>query len=253
MRSDRRFLLPALLSALLSTVLMAGCAGESAPAPAGTSAAAPQPAAVCLTADEVRSGQVSFPSGDGSTLKGLVIGSGPVGVVLAHQSGADLCQWKQYAYTLSRQGYQVLVFNFSINLPEDVTGAVAALRARGSERVVLIGASMGANAVVVAAATAKPPVAAVVSLSAPQVFQGVDAAEAAPRLKVPVLYVAGASDGDFAQDARTLYAVTKAPGRQLLIVKSGAHGVELMNDAVTAAMEKFVRAHAAPGSTPTPS
>ena len=238
--------------AFLSALLMASCAGESAPAPAPTSVA-PQPAAVCLTADEVRTGQVSFPSGDGSTLQGLVIGTGPVGVVLAHQSGADLCQWKPYAYALSRQGYRVLAFNFSVNLPEDVTGAVAALRARGSRRVVLIGASMGANAVVVAAATAKPPVAAVVSLSAPQVFQGVDAAEAARKLKVPVLYVAGASDGDFAKDARTLYAATRAPGRRLLIVRSGAHGVELMNDTVTATMEKFVRAQAAPGSTPTPS
>jgi pimeloyl-ACP methyl ester carboxylesterase len=133
----------------------------------------------------------------------------------------------------------VLAFNFSIDLPKDVIGAVAELRARGSQRIVLIGASMGANAVVVAAATTKPPVAAVVSLSAPQVFQGVDATQAARRLKVPVLYVAGASDGEFAQDARALYAATTAPGRQKLIVKSDAHGVALMNGTVTAVMEKF--------------
>src|SRR5689334_6936655 len=122
MRNGRRALPSTLLSAVLSAVLLAGCAGESAPAPARTSVA-PQPAAACLTADEVRTGQVSFPSGDGSTLQGLVIGTGPVGVVLAHQSGADLCQWKPYAYALSRQGYRVLALNFSIHLPEDVTGA----------------------------------------------------------------------------------------------------------------------------------
>jgi pimeloyl-ACP methyl ester carboxylesterase len=238
---------------LLSAFLVAGCAGGSGGSGGVPTSAAPAPAAACLAEDEVRTGQVSFPSGDGSTLQGLVIGTGPVGIVLAHQSGADLCQWKPYAYALSRQGYRVLVFNFSAHLPEDVTGAVAALRARGSQSVVLIGASMGANAVVAAAATVKPPVAAVVSLSAPQVFQGVDASQAAPKLTMPVLYVAGASDGDFAQDARTLYAATKAPGRQLLIVKSGAHGVELMNETVTAVMEKFVRAHAAAGSTPAPS
>jgi pimeloyl-ACP methyl ester carboxylesterase len=252
MRNGRRVLLSPLLSGLLGAVLLVGCAGGSSPDPARTSAT-PEPAAACLAADEVRTGQLSFPSGDGSTLQGFMIGTGPVGIVLAHQSGADLCQWKPYAYTLSRQGYRVLAFNFSIHLPADVTGAVAALRARGSQRVVLIGASMGANAVVVAAATTKPPVAAVVSLSAPQVFQGEDAAAAAPRLKVPVLYVAGAYDGEFAQDARALYAATKAPGRRLLIVQSGAHGVELMDDALTAELEKFIRAHAAPGSAPAPS
>jgi pimeloyl-ACP methyl ester carboxylesterase len=252
MRKGRRVLLPTLLSVFVSAIVATGCSGGSSPAATSTSAA-PQPAAACLSEDEVRTGQVSFPSGDGSKLQGLMIGDGPVGIVLAHQSGSDLCQWKPYAYTLSRLGYRVLAFNFSLDLPQDVKGAVAALRARGSQSVVLIGASMGANAVVAAAATTSPPVAAVVSLSAPQVFQGVDAAESAAQLKVPVLYVAGASDGDFAQDARTLYAATKAPGRQLMMVKSGAHGVELMNDTVTAAMEKFVQKYAPPGSTPTSS
>jgi len=37
------------------------------------------------------------------------------------------------------------------------------------------------------------------------------------------------------------------------MVQSGAHGVALLNDTVTAAMEKFVRRYAAPGSTPAPS
>src|SRR3954451_5233796 len=119
MRNGRRpALVPSVLCALLSAVMLAGCSGRSAPASTTTSEP-PQPAAACLAADEVRTGQLSFASADGSALQGVLIGNGPVGVVLAHQSGADLCQWKPYAYALSRQGYRVLVFNFRIHLPQD--------------------------------------------------------------------------------------------------------------------------------------
>ncbi|HEV2918592.1 MAG TPA: alpha/beta fold hydrolase, partial [Actinomycetota bacterium] len=49
----------------------------------------------------------------------------------------------------------------------DVAAATAQLRRRGADRVVLIGSSMGATAVLSAAARIRPPVAGVVSLSGP--------------------------------------------------------------------------------------
>jgi len=161
LRNGRRALLPLILCALLSAVLVAGCTGGSAPAPAHTSAAATPAARLPgRRRGPNRAGEL-FPAATARTLQGLLIGTGPVGIVLAHESGADLCQWKPYAYALSRQGYRVLAFNFIIHLPEDVTGAVAALRARGqparhSDRR-LDGSE---TRFVVAAATTKPPVAA---------------------------------------------------------------------------------------------
>jgi dienelactone hydrolase len=67
---------------------------------------------------------------DATQLDGVLVGSGPAGVVLLHQHRA-----------------------------------VAALRAHGAKRIALVGASLGASTALLAGAALRPPVAAVVSLS----------------------------------------------------------------------------------------
>jgi pimeloyl-ACP methyl ester carboxylesterase len=227
---------------LVTLTLSSACAGSAGAAPAEVTTSAAAPAAPCLNEDEVRTGQVDFPSADGDQLQGLLIGKGAIGVVLAHESEADLCEWKPYAYALFHEGYRVLAFNFSDQHDRDVVGAVAELRAKGSKEVILIGASMGGTAVLAAAAEVTPPVSAVVSLSGPRAFDAVDALTAVPRLHMPVLFVAGSEDSPFVNDARAMYAATTAPGRQLLVVDSGGHGIELMNMVVTKVVEKFIGA-----------
>jgi predicted fused transcriptional regulator/phosphomethylpyrimidine kinase len=44
-------------------------------------------------------------------------------------------------------------------------------------------------------------------------------------------------------DHKVLRGATTAPGRQLLVVDSGGHGIELMIVVVTRVVEKFIRAH----------
>ena len=65
---------------------------------------------------------------------------------------------------------------------------------------------MGGIASLVAGANVKPPVDGVVSVSAPARFLGMDAVATAPRLRVPVLYLAAEDDDnagyDFSKDAR---------------------------------------------------
>lgn len=68
-----------------------------------------------------------------------------------------------------------------------------------------------------------------VSLSAPQTYQGVDALDAARHLTVPVLYAAGVGDGTFGDAAQALYDATPATTkRTLLIASSASHGTHLM-------------------------
>ena len=113
--------------------------------------------------------------------------------------------------------------------------------------IVLIGASMGGTASLVAATEVQPAVAGVVSVSGPTLYQDVAASKAAPKLTVPVLYAAGRADDEFARDAQTLYDATPATvDRKLVIVAAGLHGVDLVADGseVEAAVTAFLSAHA---------
>jgi pimeloyl-ACP methyl ester carboxylesterase len=244
---------------IVAAVVASACTGTSTPgsqvsrslttpAPAPSVNASmehvPGAAAACLSAEEVRSGQVTFTVADGTPVQGLLLGKGPTGVVLAHQAGADLCQWKPYAYALSRMGYRVLVPNLTTTTDQVVAAAAALLRARGSASIALIGASMGGTAALAATSRIRPPVAAVISLSAPQSYNGVEALPAVRTLTVPVLFAASLADEPFATDARTMYAAAPVTVRQLVIVDGNAHGIELMTPTFTATLEQFLTRHA---------
>jgi predicted alpha/beta-hydrolase family hydrolase len=207
----------------------------------------------------------------GHTIAAVDMGTGPVGVVLAHQSDASLCQWMPYAEVLVDKGYRVLAFDFagygSSTMPrqktyvEDLRTAVSYLRDRGTPRVVIMGASMGATMSVVAAAAIAPPVDGVIALSPPVTFDGLNAQKAAPSLKSPALFIAGDGDGDYEVYATTLDDATPADLRELLVVTSPRHGIEFMTGTspadiqVQTAVNAFLTAHlrTSTSATPTPS
>lgn len=200
-----------------------------------------------------------FRASDGTRLVGHRFGHGKVAVVLAHQYGGDVCEWTPYAQRLASLGYTAIAFDlrgfglsqhrtgealFRYDL--DVVAAARLARAQGAKRVILVGASIGANAVVVAGASVKPPVDGVVSLSAPATFR-LDAVSAAKTSKVPVLYVAGTIDegGIYRQDARTLYNATAATDKAITLVPTAEHGVQLVVHPGKARtqVERFLHAH----------
>lgn len=206
----------------------------------------------------------------GLSISAVDLGSGPMGVVLAHQSDASLCQWLPYAQVLAARGYRVLAFDFagygSSSQPrqktyvEDLRTAVAYLRDRGTPKVVIMGASMGATMSIVAAAAITPPVDGVIALSPPVTFDGVNAEKAAPSLKSPALYVAGDTDGDYEVYAKAINDATPADLRQLLVVPAPQHGIQFVAAdtpaaaSVRAAIEEFLvtylRASPSPSATP---
>jgi pimeloyl-ACP methyl ester carboxylesterase len=204
----------------------------------------------------------------GHSIAAVDLGNGPTGVVLAHQSDADLCQWMPYAQTLANRGYRVLAFDFagygSSTMPrqktyvEDIRTAVTYLRDQGTQRVVIIGASMGATMSVVAAAAITPPVDGVIALSPPVTFDGVNAEKAAPSLKSPALYVAGDADGDYAVYARAISEATPADMRDLVVVPAPQHGIQFVSADTPAAaqvrviIEAFLAEHLRVIPTPTP-
>jgi pimeloyl-ACP methyl ester carboxylesterase len=181
---------------------------------------------------------VRFTNDEGTRLFGYELGTGPRGVVLAHQYGGDSCQWSTYAPALAKAGYHVLAFDAhgygrspagSGEVDVDVRAAVSKLRSAGARKVVLIGASMGGTAVLSAAVGMKPPPAAVISLSGPGSFDLMSALDAVPRLAMPKLFVVGANDVQFADSARELNRRARAP-KQLVVVPTADHGVDLLDD-----------------------
>jgi pimeloyl-ACP methyl ester carboxylesterase len=160
----------------------------------------------------------------------VVLGQGRTGVVLGHQAGSDLCEWMPRARALARSGRQVLAFDFgpSGHIKQDMLAAAAELRRRGVTRMVLVGSSMGGTAAIAAAAEITPPVAGVVSLSGPEEYRGADAATAAPKLRVPVLFVVAHDDPPFADDARALYKAVPGHDKRLVVLQGGGHGTSLL-------------------------
>jgi alpha-beta hydrolase superfamily lysophospholipase len=205
---------------------------------------------------------VSFRAADGTKLVGHVFGTGRTAVVLGHQSQSTLCDWAAYARRLARLGYTAFAIDFrghglsqhrqgaaATRLQADLAAAVAVMRARGKTKVFLVGASMGGIAALVAGAGVKPAVAGVVSVSAPARFLGLDAVATAPRLRVPVLYLAAADDDnagyDFSRDAQALYAATAAADKRLVVLPGYLHGVGLVGGSARARslLESFLQGH----------
>ncbi len=246
-----RGLFPAIVVAVL--VLAAG-AGRSA---------APAAAHGCANGSEH-----SFRAADGTRLVGHRFGGAKPGkrtaVVLAHMSVGDLCQWAPYARALARQGLFAFPFDFRghglsggrenhARAAADVVAAVRAVRKLGARKVVVVGASLGGIAALVAAPTIRPALAGVVSVSGPAAIEGAAerAARQRPRIRVPTLYLVAQDDQnppyDFAADAQTLYDATGTAEKRLEVAPGALHGTFLVSGspAIRKLLLAFLRAPAA--------
>jgi len=93
-----------------------------------------------------RAASLRFFAVDDTPLVGVELGSGPVGIALAHGYQGSLCDWLPYARELASDGYRVLAYDArsDIRVDLDAEAAVEALYRAGSQRVVVVGSSLGA-------------------------------------------------------------------------------------------------------------
>ena len=189
-----------------------------------------------------------------------VLGGGATGVVLSNQSDGNLCDWLPFGTKLVSSGFRVLLYDYGATAdPQgDVALAAAKLRSFGSAAVVLMGASEGAKASLVAATTMRPPPLAVVSLSAERTLRGTDVLPAAAKLATPVLFVTARGDSLVGDATQRLYqAAGRASVRRLETVPGDAHGTDLLAGAAGAKLQGDVlgflrRCGAAPTATTEP-
>ncbi len=198
-----------------------------------------------------KAGEIRFRAADRTRLAGHRFGRGTTAVVFAHERRGGACDWIPYARRLARLGYLTIAFDFrgygasqrstKSRFPADVIAAAKLSRSLGAKKVVLVGASMGGTAVLVAAANARPAVDGVVAVSAPGIYGDMNGVAAVPKLVMPVLYLAGDKDEAFADESRTLYAATGSAVKTLEIMDSSSHGVRLASEpGPRSLIERFV-------------
>ena len=185
---------------------------------------------------------------DGVMLKGATLGSGEVGILIAHQSSSDLCDGWSYAVRLSRQGYRVLLFDFRCHglsecpggnadgrLVQDIKGGIEQLKRLGATQIVLLGGSMGGTVVLKSRAVIRPPVDGVISLSAETNLESpagppINARTSIDRLQSPLLMIVARQDPYISvEEARSMYRVAGTSKKRLLVLPSSfGHGFEMI-------------------------
>lgn len=195
---------------------------------------------------------VTFQAADGLRLEGRLFGTPPsegsggvVGVVLSHMLPADQRSWWGFADRLSSGGYLALTYDFRGYCPggdagcsagkkqvaaiwQDVLGAAAFLRSEGATQLVLVGASMGGTASLVAATRMEQQPTAVITLSAPTSIEGLNAdAAVLQQVSGAKLFVAGEFD-TVAADSAQAFSDGSPPPKRLQIYPTDEHGTDLL-------------------------
>ncbi|HKN80774.1 MAG TPA: alpha/beta fold hydrolase [Actinomycetota bacterium] len=205
---------------------------------------------------------VTFESRDGVTLEGRLFGDGSTGVVLSHMRPADQRSWFAFANRLADQGYLVLTYDFRGYCPggeggcsqgepqisaiwQDVLGAMDFIRSQGASTVALIGASMGGTASLVAAGQEGTDVAVVVTLSAPESIEGLNAdAALLQRVDANKLFIAGLGDASAAASAQDLSEIAPPPKR-VEIPPADDHGTDLLTGSQGEAIQRLIETYLA--------
>lgn len=199
------------------------------PTPTSTSAPTPLP-----TAPNIPGVEVNFSTEDHVRLAGLLYGkSGTTAIICSHEHPGSKAQWSDSAPWFAARGYLVLAYDFrgwgesqgqfeASKLDRDVFAAIAFVKSRGAKRVILLGASMGADISLIAASETR--VAGVIALSPEYLFGLSDTQIRA--IAVPKLFI-NSEDDDFVDDTRQMFQRARAP-KGLHLYPGAAHGVDIL-------------------------
>lgn len=167
----------------------------------------------------------SFEAPHGVTIEATRYGDGDCGVVLVPQVNEDRESWRSQGETIEDAGHLALPIDEDPdNRSASVRGAIRYLREEADvSSVVLVGASTGGEAVVVANAETDQSVAGTMTLSAS------GGADRASELQGRTLFVVATGDEDrFVQTARDLHKGAPDP-TELLEYDGSAHGQGLFD------------------------
>jgi len=241
----------------MTVLLLAACGGQAderadtqVATPSGPATPPPSLADACGSTSGVETRPVWLETEDGIRLYAVEIGTGPIGIVLAHQAPASLCGWLPTMRALADEAFRVLAFDFRsygnsqsppdadarLALGTDLAAAVARLRSNGATRVFLIGASLGGAAAVQAGASL--PIDGIVTLSGTRFFAGygVNDPDAVRRLRIPFLFVGSRDDSRVpVAEAMDVLRQIGSSDKRTRFYPGSWHGWEIVQDAPHAA------------------
>ncbi|MGK5440548.1 alpha/beta fold hydrolase [Micromonospora sp. URMC 105] len=194
---------------------------------------------------------LSLRTSDGIRLSALVLGSGPNGIVLAHEHGYTICSWLDLAQTLADRGYHVIVFDHrnhgasgidkseeNTYIDRDILAAGQELTRRGVTRILAGGASCGGTGTVVAAPRI-PGFIGLVVMASPRVCGKINALKVITSVTRPSLFAVSPGDyGDaMEREVRGLHKASGAKDKRLVIVDGGSHGTDMLRSREGPALE----------------
>jgi hypothetical protein len=183
---------------------------------------------------------------DGSVLTAATVGTGATAAVYLHQtSNSGFCGWVAYAAWAAERGVRGLLVDlcswgrsrcsgdFGGDPAAQVELAVDWMRAQGATSVTLVGASLGGVTALGVGQEAGAD--AIIDLSGPFSYTGLPtAAEAAPRVTVPLLVAMAAGDAQM-EPAKVKAAFGTSPATVKRYVETdGGHGWGMLNDGTDA-------------------
>ncbi|MCP3975197.1 MAG: hypothetical protein GY720_11985 [bacterium] len=177
----------------------------------GTNTSGSEPAAFTTQAVNV-----AVVSEDGTVLRGQLWSGDEVGVIVAPGYGDDVVAARQVANSLVASGHTILYFNLRgqrpsgglqdvATLPSDLRAVVTDLGTRGVESIYLIAYEQAATAAVVLAAEPSG-LEGVAAVFAYEMYDGLDARQAAAASTAPLLFIAAEGPNGGAAGAASLAA-----------------------------------------------
>jgi esterase/lipase len=222
---------PLLALSLLATLALLSACGD------GTAATAPTATRSATATATAEPGTFYFTTDDNVTLSGKIVGTGTTAIVFSSMDGDPKIDWQDLAPLLASRGYMTFSYDYRglgasqgyydrSKIASDLNAAIQAAQQHGATKYILMGASLGGLVTLKVAAATHPT--AVVALSAPQSFGGLDVSEDELRaITAPKFLAVAQGDTGFANSMTTIYNLTPEP-KELHVYSGKAHGSLLL-------------------------